>query len=103
MTAQQFTEDERAAFRKSGRMGGLTFAATTDVFAHAARARAGQAAGYLIGHGPCKACGPRIEIPEGVTQEERERRAAVLKRRHHTAIADMRHAAARATREAPTR
>lgn len=79
----------REQFRRAGRRGGLTYAAQNDVHASTARASRAFAASWATGHG-CKACGPRIEIPDDVSPEERERRAAVLKKRHYTAIADRR-------------
>ena len=83
----ELTEDERKGLRKAGRVGGLRYAANNDVHAATARARAAKESRWILGHG-CKVCGPRIDIPSDLPQEERERRATALKKLHYTLMAE---------------
>lgn len=80
----------REKFRQAGKRGGLANAARNDMGVAAARARAGQDAKWLFGHG-CAVCGPRIDVPIDLAIGERERRGRALKKRHYVLMAMRRH------------
>lgn len=64
-----------------GRIGGLARAAKYDGLTVTQKARDTYAASFLSGH-QCAVC-PRIDIPSGVSDVERARRAVALKRLHY--------------------
>lgn len=82
MTEQTLSEETREYLRRTGRNGGLKYAATNDVHAAMAKARAAREAAWLYGHG-CSVCGERIEISTDLPYQERKRRAEALKKRHY--------------------
>lgn len=83
------TDSRSLALR--GRIGGLTTAAKYDGRDLTQKARDTYRASFLRGHG-CTVC-PRIDIPHGVSEFERTRRAHALRRLHFARIASARKSA----------
>lgn len=71
----------------AGRLGGLSRSARYDGQTVTLEARSTFAESFLFGH-ECSACEP-ISIPASLPREERERRAAALKKLHYTRIASL--------------
>lgn len=79
------TPEKRAHLRAIGRLGGMAAAATTDVRERGRRGHERFRKSFLHGHG-CSVC-PTLNIPEGIDDTERQRRADQLYRVHYARLA----------------
>ena len=82
---ETLSPEVRAAMSHFGRLGGLKNAATHDMNASAANARAAKAAKWAAGHG-CSVCGEYIAIPADLSDTEKARRADALRKRHYVLL-----------------
>lgn len=71
----------------AGRLGGLSRSARYDGLEITGKARGTFADSFLMGH-ECSVC-PPIAIPVDLPRDERERRAAALKKSHYVRIASL--------------
>lgn len=71
----------------AGRLGGLARSARYDGQTVTREARGAFAESFLMGH-ECRVCAP-ISIPVELPRDERERRAAALRKLHYTRIAQL--------------
>jgi hypothetical protein len=84
----------------AGRLGGLSRSARYDGQTVTREARSSFAESFLMGH-QCRVC-PPISVPIDLPLEERERRAAALRKAHYVRIASLPRGSRAKAREAAT-